>query len=289
MTEELELAALEKQFQRAEHEIEEDRYSSFDSESRKSSISGYSTPSSFNGSQAQLSYASASPMFSHSPADIFRLHENLNARLQPFWSRSLSNRTLRISIYTRMPSNNGNTNLLDSDDSDYEDPGRVPVSVKKVTSNAQGAFEARIHIPWDKLCVHPGALHIAFGDAKEEPELYVCAELLPPPNRPGPHLEPERVVRSVLPVALSHSQIRLISDIDDTIKLSNILGGARKIFHNVFVRSLEESVIEGMGDWYSKMWSQGVRFHYVVSPFICFANPGTQVLHSQIVLTNSFP
>ena len=50
-------------------------------------------------------------------------------------------------------------------------------------------------------------------------------------------------------------------------KMSNILGGARTIFRNVFVKHLEELVIRGMGDWYTGMWSRGVRFHYVVRWF----------------------
>lgn len=68
-----------------------------------------------------------------------------------------------------------------------------------------------------------------------------------------------------IPIPLSHSSIRVISDIDDTVKLSGILNGARAVFHNVFVKDLRDSVIRGMGDWYTNMWKRGVRFHYVVS------------------------
>jgi hypothetical protein len=57
----------------------------------------------------------------------------------------------------------------------------------------------------------------------------------------------------------------LISDIDDTIKYSNILSGARSVFFNVFVKDLTEALIPGMPEWYNEMWHRGVRFHYVVS------------------------
>ena len=136
-----------------------------------------------------------------------------------------------------------------------------------------------IAIPWEEICIHPGAVYIAFGDANQEHELYVHAELLPTVSPPSatlaaPPLEPsispiqDVTAQSTLVVPLTHSQIRLISDIDDTIKLSNILGGARTIFRNVFVRHLEELVIKGMGEWYTNMWRKGVRFHYVVSSIV---------------------
>jgi phosphatidate phosphatase APP1 len=57
-------------------------------------------------------------------------------------------------------------------------------------------------------------------------------------------------------------------DIDDTVKLSNILSGARAVFHNVFVKDLRDNVIPGMGPWYMNMWKRGVRFHYVMSDLL---------------------
>ncbi|KAH9072238.1 hypothetical protein EDB83DRAFT_2517013 [Lactarius deliciosus] len=45
--------------------------------------------------------------------------------------------------------------------------------------------------------------------------------------------------------------------------MSGVTRGARTVFRNVFVKDLNENVIPGMGEWYSKMWSLGVRFHYV--------------------------
>ncbi|KAJ3966777.1 hypothetical protein EV361DRAFT_808443, partial [Lentinula raphanica] len=69
-------------------------------------------------------------------------------------------------------------------------------------------------------------------------------------------------------IPLTHSPVRVISDIDDTIKYSNVTGGARAVFHNVFVRELKDIVIPGMGEWYEEMWKKGVRFHYVANgPF----------------------
>lgn len=64
--------------------------------------------------------------------------------------------------------------------------------------------------------------------------------------------------------------VRVISDIDDTIKISGILHGVRAVFRNVFVRPLEELGVPGMPEWYQRMKERGVRFHYVVRTLLVF-------------------
>lgn len=56
--------------------------------------------------------------------------------------------------------------------------------------------------------------------------------------------------------------VSLISDIDDTIKRSNISSGAREIFRNTFIRELTDLQIEGVQEWYGELSALGVRFHY---------------------------
>ncbi|KAL2752909.1 hypothetical protein ACRALDRAFT_1083457 [Sodiomyces alcalophilus JCM 7366] len=56
--------------------------------------------------------------------------------------------------------------------------------------------------------------------------------------------------------------ISLISDIDDTVKRSNISLGAKEIFRNTFVRDLHDLTIDGVREWYNKMHAMGVAFHY---------------------------
>ncbi|KAI1749252.1 hypothetical protein F4782DRAFT_514578 [Xylaria castorea] len=56
--------------------------------------------------------------------------------------------------------------------------------------------------------------------------------------------------------------ISLISDIDDTIKRSNIALGAKEIFRNTFVRELKDLTINGVKDWYNGLHDMGVRIHY---------------------------
>ncbi|KAK3942358.1 ATP-dependent RNA helicase DRS1 [Diplogelasinospora grovesii] len=56
--------------------------------------------------------------------------------------------------------------------------------------------------------------------------------------------------------------VSLISDIDDTIKHSNISMGAREIFRNTFIRELTDLTVEGVKEWYTTMHEMGVKLHY---------------------------
>ncbi|KAH7023829.1 hypothetical protein EDB80DRAFT_558507 [Ilyonectria destructans] len=56
--------------------------------------------------------------------------------------------------------------------------------------------------------------------------------------------------------------VSLISDIDDTVKRSNILGGAKEIFRNTFIRDLSELKIDGVKEWFNRMHDLGVSMHY---------------------------
>ncbi|SAM04444.1 hypothetical protein [Absidia glauca] len=60
--------------------------------------------------------------------------------------------------------------------------------------------------------------------------------------------------------------ISIISDIDDTIKETQILHGARKVLVNTFFNASKD--ISGMAETYMKWYTQGASFHYVSnSPF----------------------
>lgn len=95
------------------------------------------------------------------------------------------------------------------------------------------------------------------------------------------------LTHTTLPI--THSPIRVISDVDDTVKMSGITEGARAVFHNVFVKELKDGIIPGMGEWYTNMWERGVRFHYVVSPSKSTRSTvDEQILNSQTDRSNIF-
>ena len=202
--------------------------------------------------------------------DIPRWHSNLETRLRPFWAGVLSNRTLRVSVRPYFD--------LTEAEAKFSNPSEKPLAEKLAITDVNGAFKIRIFIPWDILRTHPRGAPIAFINTDHERNLSVTAELMPPPpsrpetlneffppGTPPPSLYvPTATTEERIPV--THCPIRVISDIDDTVKKSGVTRGARTVFHNVFVKDLEENVIPGMGEWYSEMWRRGVRFHYVVSP-----------------------
>ena len=201
--------------------------------------------------------------------DILRWHSNLETRLRPFWSGVLSNRQLRISVRPYFDSTEA--------EAKFSSASEKPLAEQWITTDVNGSFKIRISIPWNILCTHPRGAPIASINTNHEHDLCVSAELMPiPPSRPE---TPNEFFAPAAPlplyyvptatteerVPLTHCPIRVISDIDDTVKMSGVTRGARIVFHNVFVKDLAESVIPGMGEWYTEMWRRGVRFHYVVS------------------------
>ena len=237
----------------------------------------------------------------NTPNEAIRsLHANLERRLQPFWSSTLPNRIIRLHLFAS-PNQDSDSVLATNSNSNPPDkftfdPEHGPLASQDVVTGVDGSFQAKFCLKWDELCQHPQALHIAFGEDTVEHEVRVVAQLLPPvvpvgiastqnqtkvpsappyafasASAPGTfdptdlNPQPPKPLTSISVIPITYSPIRVISDIDDTIKLSNILSGARAVFHNVFVKDLRDNVIPGMGEWYTKMWSRGVRFHYVVS------------------------
>ena len=207
-------------------------------------------------------------------SNIQELHTNLERRLMPFWSSALSTRTVRISLYASEDTLSI-ARALGNEAYDYDDPRLLPIASRQVITAQDGSFQVKFGVPWDVLLKHPDGVQVAFGDVTTEYDFFVLAELLPPlpptPTSAVPQPAPvsnASVSWAQMKLPLSHTPVRVISDIDDTVKTANVLSGARAIFYTVFVQNLVEIVIPGMGDWYTKMWQRGARFHYVVRPFV---------------------
>jgi len=129
-------------------------------------------------------------------------------------------------------------------------------------------FSSRITLDWETLCIHPDAVSIAFGEHSSEPNVVVHAELLPTPaefamDESSTEPAPIKKIATHITIPITQTKIRLLSDIDDTIKVADILAGAKSVFRNVFTKNPEELVIKGMSSWYTSLYARGVRFHYV--------------------------
>ncbi|KAK7005810.1 hypothetical protein R3P38DRAFT_3404535 [Favolaschia claudopus] len=236
ITEDFEVEALERQFRK----LNSDREPSVDSDSE------------IDLAPSPIVAPSTMPI-----NDIRRLHRNLESRIQPFWSSVLPSRVIRINLFAS-PLKSDDTRPRHNTMEEQDALEHGPIASRDVTTTVDGSFQARIRISWEELCSHPGALHVAFGDAAIEHELLVTARLSAAAQLPANAAETK-----TLHVVLTNSPVRVISDIDDTVKLSNVLHGARAVFHNVFVKEFKEIIIPGMGEWYTDMWERGVRFHYV--------------------------
>ncbi|KAL6909075.1 hypothetical protein GGI43DRAFT_420547 [Trichoderma evansii] len=71
--------------------------------------------------------------------------------------------------------------------------------------------------------------------------------------------------------------VSLISDIDDTVKMSNISAGAKEIFRNTFVRELGDLTIEGVKEWYGKL--QGLGLFPMLATFFKISGLPMDSLH----------
>ncbi|KAJ7217727.1 hypothetical protein GGX14DRAFT_438051 [Mycena pura] len=241
ITEDLEVEALERQFQRINAS---DSQSSIDD----------SEPPNENLESPILASSSL-------PSGIQRLHRNLETRIQPFWSSVLSSRVVRLHLFGEsLKEADGNPTRHNA--AEQKDDAEHWVASRDVITAVDGSFQARIHVTWEEMCYHPGTLHIAFGDHNTEHELLVTATLQPA-SSVAPAVSDAPVEAKTMHMTLTNCPVRVISDIDDTVKLSNILSGARVVFRNVFVKEYKDIVIPGMGEWYTRMWQKGVRFHYV--------------------------
>lgn len=269
ITDDFDIEELERQLRRVKRTIGEEGSST----SSSPSSSTESLPESLGASSRSTAPPSANGV---TPNEVLRrLHANLERRLQPFWSSVLPNRTIRLHLFAS-PHQVGAGSTPGRDPQEDElslSSHGGPLAYQDITTSADGSFQVKFTVGWEDLCHHPAALHIAFGEALAEHDLLVVAQLLPV-NPPSSHsYRPESIspspssapLSALTRIPITHSPIRVISDVDDTIKLSGILQGARTVFHNVFVKDLTDNVIPGMGEWYASMWTKGARFHYVVS------------------------
>lgn len=176
---------------------------------------------------------------SYTEEDLPRLHENLNSRLLPFFGQKLPGRKVRISIYPVVPSN--------------IPPWNKPLATKIITTAAGGSFKTNISITSKEIkkLLEAGAVEGGISGL-ERMELKVVTELLEI-EKPGENLlNSSSLGYENLKVNSQDSRsllvgkdggVRLISDIDDTIKWTEVLGGTRKIFRNVFVREVDEIIV----------------------------------------------
>lgn len=206
------------------------------------SVQNYSPPGRSNTLPSRPTSSSTSPTkppwknSHHFPLlDLATCHANLMERLAPFIARSVAGQLVTIKVYAP-PS----TEDLDS---------RQIIAQRQFLTNDYGHFNGRLIISPPRNSTPPETWTITASlDTRGDP---IC-------------------VRGEVKFVPEHG-ISLISDIDDTVKHTSILSGARELFRNTFVRDLSSMFIEGVREWYSQLTDMGVQIHYVSnSPYQCW-------------------
>lgn len=67
------------------------------------------------------------------------------------------------------------------------------------------------------------------------------------------------------PYIIDDGGVSIISDVDDTIRSTGIIGEKRELFRNILVKEFLEVMVRDTSKWYSDLQSRGCNFHYVSS------------------------
>lgn len=198
-----------------------------------------------------ITFAPQLPADSGISAEVARMHENMESRLKLFWASSLPSRRVQLSVFLRSP---------DPQPNQQQSLELQPLLTQEMLTRSDGHFSGTFTLDWKTICTHPVGTHIALSQTHAVHELLVEARVINTDRNPHLHETPTTMMQ----IPICYSTLRVISDIDDTIRISRVVEGARAVFNQVFVKDLEDSVIPEMGILYDTMWKRGVRFHYVV-------------------------
>ena len=146
-------------------------------------------------------------------------------------------------------------------------PENGHLSSQDVTTAVDGSFQAKFKVKWEDLCLHPRALHIAFEEEMQDHDLLVDAQFVPSSRihklNTILHLRSIPLISSPLTAlirtSITHSSIRVISDIDDTVKRTGVWN-SRVVYEEV----------------------QSRRFHYVVGTPSYVCRSRTDSFHSRM-------
>lgn len=201
-----------------------------------------------------FSIASSSTVVPFSSAPLHVLHDNLHTRLRFFFSQKLVGRRIRVSVYLLPLVVTASAPSSSSTSSSSTSPAsEVCIARGTLLTEVGGVFKSSLSVPWTG------------GDPRMR-KVRVRTELLS--DNEDETIDDQQSLEAVLnrsdeaSVGLSHAhtKIRVISDIDDTIKLTHVLAGIKAIMRNVFTRPHDELVVPGMQEWYWALYEKGASY-----------------------------
>ncbi|EGF99224.1 uncharacterized protein MELLADRAFT_118351 [Melampsora larici-populina 98AG31] len=221
--------------------------------------------------------ASLKPDPSFIDKDVMRLHTNLRERLRAFFSVKSEGRQIRVKLYGICdPISSGTSDSLTKKryfgKSNFEEEkqgvllnqGR-PLLTQVITTRQGGIWAERLVLPWQSIESHLRMAHPNHksGITKIKIEAALLSEDGDPDDGPGVVNTHASLVTEVDVIPSLSTSVHLISDIDDTIKSTNVLGGMKTVLRNVFLNEFEEVKVTGMSTWYQALSSLGVWSHYI--------------------------
>ncbi|KWU42826.1 hypothetical protein RHOSPDRAFT_29924 [Rhodotorula sp. JG-1b] len=217
------------------------------------------------------------------PHALPRLHTNLHTRLLPFFGLKLANRKIRVSAYPALAEGQ----LYD---------GVLASTVVRTSATSGGGFKTCLEVRGPELRKWLDLVGNGSGGARggglDTLRVRVVAELLETDplvpsvvdtapfsgvgfgnsNKDAAAAHASAIATAVDEVELDvgiqgeggeGGGVRIVSDVDDTIKWTEVTKGTKTIFRNVFVRELGEIRVPGMSSWYRSLQAHGAQFHYV--------------------------
>ncbi|CAO1631827.1 unnamed protein product [Parajaminaea phylloscopi] len=203
--------------------------------------------------------------------EIHQLTENLNERLADFWMYRVPYSTLRIEIEGRF-SNVADTVTKGAGHDETSDWRTI--LAQELKTDIQGMYRLKVNM--GPLAVFGGNMSalrcraVLLGSSPL-PVSEKTTEWVPLPLPPN---------ANVMASKSTGPSVRLISDIDDTVRLTNVTQGLKSVFRQVFVLPHHETEVAGMSEWYNHLVSgYKVGVHFVSNAPVELWKPLRQFLH----------
>lgn len=188
--------------------------------------------------------------------EVTLFHHNLTRRLQAYWVYRSPHKHVFIQV---SPIINGNIAC-------DQDGNRLIIASTRLTTNSTGQFEHRLVVPWHMLsafCRHYA--HLLKVTPNEIEAVDVKASLITSKSENLDATGAESPWRRSSIHEDHARRVRIISDIDDTVKHTGVVQGAKQILRNVFVLPYHEAEVKGISSWYHAMTDLGAGLHYVTN------------------------
>ncbi|CEH12517.1 related to app1-actin patch protein [Ceraceosorus bombacis] len=217
--------------------------------------------------------------------ELHDLAENLEWRLRAFWTYKVAGREVRIEVLPCFARHQDEATTAAAAgwrtherDAQHEEGKSRVIAATTLVSDAAGMIDDSLIIPKHMIQAYLRSdsrftiQHNATPDdicalkvrALLMPQKSLAQTVLPSSEQAqGEPVKGPWHTLTVQPMRRGVRRVRLISDVDDTVRHTHVLGGTRAVFRNVFVRNHQEVQVEGVSQWYDAMVRLGVGIHYV--------------------------